>query len=93
MVAETLKRAQAIAQESNKKSTSVTYDVLIAKVAMQLQAEEAPKYDDIFVNMGAFHVDMTFFSALGKYLAESGGPHQRCIFFPAAPRRGSEDGI
>ena len=61
--------------KSNKKSISVTYDLLIVKVAMQLQAEEAPKYDDIFVNMGAFHVDMAFFSALGKYLAESGGPH------------------
>ncbi|XP_057306368.1 uncharacterized protein LOC130644684 [Hydractinia symbiolongicarpus] len=75
VVAETLRRAQVIANECGKKNISVTYDLAIAKVAMQLQAEESPKFDNIFVALGAFHVEMAMFSASGKYIAESGGPH------------------
>ncbi|XP_057304270.1 uncharacterized protein LOC130641476 [Hydractinia symbiolongicarpus] len=75
VVAETLRRAQVIANECGKKNISVTYDLAIAKVAMQLQAEESPKFDNIFVALGAFHVEMAMFSAFGKYIAESGGPH------------------
>ena len=42
VVEETLKRLQEVAAECNKYNTSVTYDLAIAKVAMQLQAEEKP---------------------------------------------------
>ena len=35
---------------------------------------ESPKYSNVFVNLGAFHIGMAFFSAIGKYIAESGGP-------------------
>ena len=38
VVAETLKRSQKVPEESNKYSISVTYDLAIAKVPMQLQA-------------------------------------------------------
>ena len=33
---------------------------------------ESPKYDRVFVNPGASHIEMTIFSAIGKYIAESG---------------------
>ena len=75
VVAETLKRSQKVAEECNKKSISVTYDLVIAKVAMQLQAEEMPTYDNVFIHLGPFHITCAFFSMRGKYLAESGGPH------------------
>ena len=42
---------------------------------MKLQAEEVPTYDNVFINLGAFHIEMAFFSAIGKYIADSGGPH------------------
>ena len=42
---------------------------------MQLQAEEKPTYDKVFIHLGPFHITCAFFSMLGKYLAESGGPH------------------
>ena len=29
----------------------------------------------MFVNLGAFHIEIAFFIAIGKYIAESGGPH------------------
>ena len=54
----------------------MTYDLAIAKVAMQLQAEEKPTYDNVFIHLGPFHITCAFFfSMLGKYLAESGGSH------------------
>ena len=76
VVAETMRRAQRIASESNKTSISVTYDLTIAKVAMQIQAEESPKFDNVFVALGGVHIEMALFSAFAKYIAaESGGPH------------------
>ena len=75
VVAETMKRAQRVASECNKKSIAVTYDLAIAKIASQLQAEESPKYDNIFVAFGAFHIEFALLSVIGKYIAESGGPH------------------
>ena len=50
----------------------MTYDLAIAKIALKIQATESPKYD-VFVNLGALHIEMAFFSAIGKYTAESGG--------------------
>ena len=42
---------------------------------MQLQAEEKPTYDNVFIHLGPFHITCAFFSMLGKYLAESGVSH------------------
>ena len=75
LVAEMLKRSQEVAEECNKYTISVTYDLAIAKVAMQLQAEEKPTDDNVFIHLGPFHITCAFFSMLGKFLAESGGPH------------------
>ena len=47
----------------------------IAKIAVQLQAEESPKYDKVFVTMGSFHKELAMFGAIGKYIAESGAGH------------------
>ena len=75
IVAETMNCALKIADENERKSIAVTYDFAIAKVAMQIQATDTPKYDNLFVNLGAFHVEMTFFKVMGKFIAESGGPY------------------
>ena len=54
----------------------MTYDLAIAKVAMQLQAEEKPTYDNVFIHLGPFHITCAFFfSVLEKYLEQSGEPH------------------
>ena len=75
VVAKTMRHAQRIVSESNKTSISVTYDLAIAKLAMQIQAEESPKFGNMFVALGEFHIKIALFSAFGKYIAESGGPH------------------
>ena len=61
VVAETLKRSQKVAEECSKYNISVTYDLAIAKVAMILQAEEKPTYDNVFIHLGFFHITCAFF--------------------------------
>lgn len=70
VVVETMKRSLRVAVESGKQSIAVTYDLAIAKLAMQIQAEEKPTFDD-----GSFHIELALFSAFGKVIDESGGPH------------------
>ena len=78
VVQETMKRAQKIANECSRKTIADTYDLAIAKSSMQLQAEESPTYDNLFINMGDFISNshfLNFFLALGKYIEQSGGLH------------------
>lgn len=51
----------------------VSNDLNAAKPAMQIQATEKPKFDNIFIIPGAFHTEMAFFKALGKLVEDSGG--------------------
>ena len=74
-VVETLKKSLRIAAECEKQCIVVTYDLAIAKMAYQIQSEEKPKFDSIFVALGAFHFEMALFHAYGQFFAESGGPH------------------
>ena len=59
VVVETLHRAQ-VAEEGGKEAISVTYDLAIAKKAMQIQSSEKTKYNNVFVNLGAFHIELAF---------------------------------
>lgn len=75
VVAETLRICQKVARECKQSVISVTYDLAIAKMAYTIQATEAPTYDNVFIQLGSFHIELSFFKALGKYIAESGGPY------------------
>ena len=70
-----MKRAQQLAVEYGKCEIAFTYDLAITKMAMEIQIEEAPTFDNIFVTLGSFHIKIAFFSVIGKYISESGGPH------------------
>ena len=75
VVNETLQRSLTIAKECNKTSIAATYDLAIAIKAFRIQEQESPDYDNVFIALGTFHIQMSFFKAVGKYIAESGGPH------------------
>ena len=53
----------------------MTYDLAISKEAMQLQAEKSQHMTMFSSILDPFTSPVHFFSTLGKYLAESGGPH------------------
>lgn len=73
VVRHTLVTTQKCAEECHQDYGVVTYDLNAAKPAMQIQATESPRFDTIFIMMGAFHIEMAFFKAIGKLVAESGG--------------------
>ena len=54
----------------------VTYDLALAKIAKQIQDAEQPLFDNVFIMFGAFHIQMSFFGSLGKFIegSRSGGP-------------------
>ena len=70
-----MKRSQDFAEDSDRGSIAVTYDLAIAKIAWQIQSEEKPRFDNVFVALGAFHVELALFGAFGKVIAESGGTY------------------
>ena len=75
VVAELLNRSLIVMNEQGKTAIAVTFDLAIAKIAMQIQKTDSPRFDQVFVNIGAFHIEMAFFAVIGKYIAESGGPY------------------
>ena len=70
-----MKKSLKISSECGKHNIAVTFDLAIAKLALQIQAEESPKFDNIFVTLGSFHIELAFFNACGKILSESGALH------------------
>ena len=58
VVYETLVLAQKCAAECQQTYAVVTYDLNAAKTS---QATERPTFNDIFVILGNFHIEMTFF--------------------------------
>ena len=73
VAAETLQIAQSVAAECDEPYALVNYDLAIAKPALQMQANESPKHDNVFVCFGAFHIQMAYFGAIVYALEEPGG--------------------
>ena len=43
-------------------------------LTLQFQAEESPTFDNVFICFEAFYIYLAYFSAIGYFVAESGGP-------------------
>ncbi|CAH0721911.1 unnamed protein product, partial [Brenthis ino] len=52
-----------------------TYDLAIAKIALQIQATEKPTFDNLFIHLGPFHIMMAYFKVIGKFIIDSGLPN------------------
>lgn len=50
----------------------MAYDLAIAKVALQIQASEKPKFDNLFIHLESFHIMLAFFKAIGKFISDCG---------------------
>ncbi|KAL4702648.1 hypothetical protein ACJJTC_016455 [Scirpophaga incertulas] len=72
VVLETLKETQKIATEVKQSEIAVTYDLAIAKIAMQIQSIEKPLFDNVFIHLGSFHIMMAYFKAVGKFISDCG---------------------
>ena len=58
VIVETLKISQKVAIECGERYIVIVvhYDLAIAKPAMQIQFTESPKYDNVFISFGPFHI-------------------------------------
>lgn len=72
VVLETMHQSKKIAEELHQTSIQVTYDLAIAKVALQIQATEKPTFDNLFIHLGPFHIMMAYFKAVGKIISDCG---------------------
>ena len=50
----------------------MTYDLAIAMKAYCIQALQAPRFDNVIILLGNFHLEMAFFGAIGTYICDSG---------------------
>ncbi|GBP86801.1 hypothetical protein EVAR_99881_1 [Eumeta japonica] len=71
----TMTQAQKVGVECDQKYVQVTYDLAIAKIALKIQATEAPKFVNLFIHLGSFHLMMAFFKAIGVFINECGLSH------------------
>ncbi|GBP90997.1 hypothetical protein EVAR_69886_1 [Eumeta japonica] len=71
VVQETLNIAKNIAEKCNQSQIIATFDLAIAKLAMKIQHTKKPEFDNVFIK-GAFHMQMAYFKAIGKYIDSSG---------------------
>ena len=61
VVLETMKMSQRIREECGKRYMLVTYDLAIAKIAFALQVEEKSRFEELFILLGGFHVELSLF--------------------------------
>ena len=69
VVKETMKRAQQLAVECGKCEITLTNDLAIAKMAMEIQIEEVPTSNNIFVTLTSSHIEMVFFIVIRKHIS------------------------
>lgn len=67
VVHETLVRSQKIAIACNQEYVITTFDLGIAKTAVQIQITEQT-FDNVFINLEAFHIEMAYFKAVEKFI-------------------------
>lgn len=60
------------ADECGQKYVQVTYDLAIAKIALQIQANENDVFSRLFVHLGSFHIQLAYFKAVGKFIENNG---------------------
>ena len=72
VVKETIKRSINTVKQGQ---TFLTYNLAIATIAKRIQTEECPAYVNFFIIFGSFHIELSFFSSLGKCIEGSGGSY------------------
>lgn len=61
VVFKTLEMALKLADECNQRYMIVTYDLAIASKAIKICADTDNKFDRLFINLGAFHIELAYF--------------------------------
>ena len=74
VVLEIMKISQKMASECDESYMVVHYDLAVAKPALQIQATESPRFDNLLIAFGPFHISRAYFGANCHFLGSSGVP-------------------
>ncbi|GFW87857.1 uncharacterized protein TNCV_1359611 [Trichonephila clavipes] len=72
VVLATMQQCMSVLQELSQEYMQVTYDLVIAKIALQIQATKNNTFQKLFIHLGAFHIMMSYFKAIGKVINDCG---------------------
>ena len=70
VVIETMNQVLQVGNECGQEFMQVTYNLAIAKVALQIQSVERQRLNRLFIHFGTFHIDLA--KAVGKFIENSG---------------------
>ena len=68
-------RSLNVAKKCGEEFSILSYDLLMAKQAKKIQAEESLEFDNLFIQFGQFHIIGSMLSSLGRIIEGSGGPY------------------
>ena len=68
----TLEKSLNVLEECGQDYLAVTYDLATAKLAIRIQEQESPRFNKLFVLLGNFHLEGSYFGALGYIIDCSG---------------------
>lgn len=66
VVLKTMNMALKLAEECNQHYIVVTYDLAIASKAYKIQADMKKEFEKLFINLGAFHIELAYFKVSKK---------------------------
>ena len=75
VVCETMTRSIQVSKEMKEKYATVTYDLAVSLKTYCIQAVQTPRFDNLIILLGNFHIELAFFGAVGTYIAHSGVEH------------------
>ena len=67
-----MEQSKKLAKECGQNYIEVTYDLAIAKIALQIQSTDKGKFDNLFIYLGSFHIMLVYFKAVGKFIDNCG---------------------
>ena len=73
-VMKTIVQSKRVSEECGSTFAVITYDLAIAKTAKKVLNEEPDEFKDVFIMLGAFHIEGSIFSAIGKLIEGSFKP-------------------
>lgn len=67
VVKQTMRRSLQIAAECDKTYFNVTYNFSMSKITLGIHSAES-EFKSIFINFRPFHIFMSFYKAIGKFI-------------------------
>ena len=68
VIKQTIVQSKRVSEKCGSVFAVITYDLAIAKIAKKIKNEEPDEFKDTFIMFGAFHIEGSMFSTIGKLI-------------------------